>query len=147
MKFKIWFDANKVLIIGALSALSVVLIPYVKDTTKPISWPAVGTAAGLVLLSYFAKNWRGQGLTITGLIGIAADTVFAQITTGTFSWERAVLGLIVSTIAAATPDPKSRAYENQPAIRDAKVQGEIDLPAALTSISVKEEAAIQKARS
>jgi len=127
---KNWFNQNKVFLMGLLSAIAIILQPFLMETE--INWASVGLAAGLTVLSYLAKEWRGQGLSITGIIGIAADTVYQLQTTGTFTWERAILGIIVAILAAAAPDPKSRGYEHTPTIVQAKKQGEAIVPAKLT---------------
>lgn len=130
MKQNFW-DKNKVFLLGLLSAIAIALQPIIAG--QPISWPAIGMAAGLAVLSYLAKEWRGQGMSLLGILGVAAEAVLTQINSGTFSWDKAALSIFVAIAFAVAPDPKSRGYENTTVIKDAKKQGEVINPAQLTA--------------
>lgn len=128
-----FWDKYKVFILGLIGAAAIAVQPFVLNTTEEIKWQAVGTAAGLAVLSFIAKEWRGQGMTIIGIIGVSADTIYNLIDSGTFSWQRAILSVIIAIAFAAMPDPKSRGYENSSTIKEAKREGETIQPAKLTS--------------
>lgn len=128
---KNFWNKNKVLILGVLSAIAIALQPIIAG--KSITWPTVGIAAGLAVLSFFAKEWRGQGMSILGIVGIAAQVIHTQISEGTFSWQRAAVSIFVAIVFAVAPDPKSRGYENTAIIKEAKKQGEAINPAQLTA--------------
>lgn len=127
-----FWDKYKVLIMALIGALTITLQEFIGDT-GPVNYPALLLALGLTILAFFAKEWRGQGMTITGIIGVAADTIYTLYQTGSFSWERAGLLFLVAVGTAAVPDPKSRGYEHTEVIKQAKAEGEQINPAALTA--------------
>lgn len=136
-----WWDKNKVWVIGLVSAVALALTPFVQGADVETTWKVIGIAAATAALGYVAKTWRGTSMTILGILGNVAAVMATVIGTGVISWPQIIVQLIVMIGLGATPNPKSRAYELQPAIRNAKVQGEVDEPAMLTNLSVKEDAA------
>jgi hypothetical protein len=131
-KFKSYFNKNKVFILGLLSAIAVSLQQFV-GTELSVDYKVVGFASLIAVVSYIANQWRGQGLSITGIIGNAATVFITQHSTGQFSWEQFILQTIILIISLSSPDPKSRGYENTRAIVDAKKKGEEITPAKLTA--------------
>jgi len=140
-----FWNKNKVFILGLMSALAMAVTPFIQEghQSEAVKWTTVGYAALIATLSYFAKNWRGQGLSIFGVIGSAAGVIGNLLASGsslndqTF-YVQLVLQTFVGVIAAAGSDPKGRMYEQQPAIRDAKIQAEIEQPAAMINGEIKQ---------
>ena len=126
-----FWNKNKVFILGLLGAIGIVLQDYLN--TSSLDWKAVGVAVLMAILSYVAKEWRGQGMTIIGIIGVAANVIVSLQVTGTLTLQNAILSLVVALITASAPDPKSRGYEQTAAIKDAKAEGEAITPAKLTA--------------
>lgn len=126
-----FWNQNKVFILGLLGAVSVVLQSFLGQ--KEINTPALGLAVGLAILAYLAKEWRGQGLSIVGIVGTASGTIYDLYQTGHFSWQQAGLMFTIAIISSASPDPKSRGYENTDVIKQAKAEGEVINPASLTT--------------
>lgn len=137
---KEFWSKNKVFVLGLLSALAVAITPFVQnaDQSEEVRWSTVGFAVLMAILAYLAKSWRGQGLSILGIVGNIAGVATTLLTQGTdVSSKNFYLQLILQTflaiLAAAAPDPKNRLYEQQPAIKDAKMQADAEKSAPLTA--------------
>ena len=116
-----FFNANKVFILGLLSALAVVLQQFLGVET--VDWLALGFAAFIAILSYIANEWRGQGMTILGIIGTVAGVLSSNLIYGQhLDWGKLILLILAAIITAAAPPPKNASYEKAPAIEDAKNQ-------------------------
>jgi membrane protein implicated in regulation of membrane protease activity len=127
-----WYK-NKVFILGLLGSIALAIEPFAANTSDDVKWKVVGFAALVAVLSYFAKEWRGQGLSIVGILGNVSAVFVTVWNTGNFSWNQFILQLILAIITAAGADPKSRGYENAEVIKEAKKEGEVINPAQLTS--------------
>ncbi|HTE32718.1 MAG TPA: hypothetical protein VK666_20195 [Chryseolinea sp.] len=135
MQLTFW-QKNKVFLLGLLAAFAAGITPFVQtaSTSEQVKWTTVGFAAGLAILSYLAKEWRGQGLSIVGILGNAAGVITTLLSTGGhIDPVQLVLQLLLSVIAAAGADPKSRGYEQSTVIKEAKKEGEEIQPASLTA--------------
>jgi hypothetical protein len=114
-----WFNKNKVLFIGLLGSVAVALQAFVGQ--EATDWKVVGFAVFTAILSYFANNLRGQWVTILGVMGTLASTVFTSISTGVpLHWNQVFIQAVVAVIAVVSPPPKDRAYEHDPTIMAAK---------------------------
>lgn len=130
---KEFFEKNKVFLVGLLAAVLVAIQPF--GQTDKIQWAAVALAGGIAALSYLAKEWRGQGMSILGIIAIAADILILSYQNGgtELNWEKALFNFILAIGFTVIPDPKSRGYEQTDVIKAAKKEGEEILPAKLTA--------------
>lgn len=113
-----FLEKNKVFLLGLAAAITVVLQQFLG--TPDINWKAVGFAAGIAALSYVANQWRGQGVTILGVIGTLAGTFVSIHNTGNFSWNQFILSAAVAILAATAPPPKLLEYEKSSPIVEAK---------------------------
>lgn len=126
-----FWNKNKVFILGLLGAIGLALQQFID---KPqLDYKVLAFALFMAVLSYFASQWRGQGLSITGIIGTVANTAYIMLNNNTFSWSQLLIQCVVLIIAMASPDPKSRGYENTEVIKAAKAEGERIQPSDLTS--------------
>lgn len=114
---------NKVFLLGLAGAIAVVIQQFLG--TPEINWKVVGFAAGMAALSYVANQWRGQGVTILGIIGTLAGTFVAIHNTGNFTWNQFILSSVAALLAAVAPPPKQKEYEKSPTIVEAKKEGEV----------------------
>lgn len=137
---KEFFMKNKVLLLGLMSAIAVAITPFVQngDPGQVVKWSAVGFAVLIATLSYLGNAWRGQGMTLLGLLGNGFATAGSLLVQGSHTDPGLfILQLVIQTFIAismaAQPDPKSRGYENSPTIREAKKEGEEIQPAKLTA--------------
>ncbi len=113
-----FISKNKVLLLGILGAISVAIKGFIGQDT--IEWKAVGFAALMAVLSYIANEWRGQGVTIIGILGTLAYTFVQLQNSGTFTWNQFILMSVAAILAAVSPPPKPRSYEEDPLIHNAK---------------------------
>lgn len=137
---KEFWNKNKVFILGLLSAIAVAITPFVQDADQSdaVKWSTVGFAVLMAILAYLAKSWRGQGLSILGIVGNIAGVATTLLTQGTqvnskTFYLQLILQTFLAILAAAAPDPKSRGYEQTDTIKDAKREGEAIQPASLTA--------------
>lgn len=113
-----FFNKNKVLLLGLLGAAAVAIQGFIGQAQ--IEWKAVGFAVLMAVLSYIANEWRGQGVTIIGILGTLAYTFVQLQQTGTFTWNQFILMGIAAILAAVAPPPKPLTYEENPMITRAK---------------------------
>lgn len=99
-----FFAKNWVFISGLLAAIAVTLQQFM--VPGPVEWKAVGYAVLMAALSYLANQWRGQGVSFTGIVGTLAYTFITISSAGTFSWGQFILSAIVAVISAVAPQPK-----------------------------------------
>lgn len=128
-----FWGKNKVFILGLLGAVALAIEPFAANMSDDVKWKVVGFAALMGTLSFFAKEWRGQSLSIVGIIGNSSAVFVTVWNTGHFTWNQFILQLILAIITAAGADPKSRGYENTQVIKDAKKEGEQINPSQLTN--------------
>lgn len=126
-----FWNKNKVLILTLIASIAVTVQEFASQPV--VDWKVIGFAVLMTALSFFAKEWRGQGLSITGIVGTLAATFLTVYQTGTFTWLQFSTSAILAILAAAGADPKSRGYEAAPAIVEAKKEGEEINPASLTA--------------
>lgn len=114
-----FFNANKVFILGLLSAIAVVLQQFLG--TSAIDWLAVGYAVGIAILSFIANQWRGQGMTILGIIGTLAYVFSQNIAIGVpLNWGNILMLSLTAILSALAPPPKNTSYEKSTVIEQAK---------------------------
>ena len=129
-----FFLTNKVFITGLLAAIAVVLQQFLMEPS--IDWKTIGLAVGIAVLSYVANLWRGQGVTLLGIIGTLAYVFVQNLTSGVpLDWSKIILMAVVAIISAVAPPPKSVNYEKSAVIEQAKDQ------AAVITQDIKTEAA------
>lgn len=119
---KEFLEKNKVFLTGLAAALVVVLQEFLGQ--PEVNWKAVGFAGFIAILSYISNAWRGQGVTILGIIGTLAGTFVAIQQTGNFTWNQFILSSFVAVLAAVAPPPKLQEYEEAKPITTAKKEAE-----------------------
>ncbi len=115
---KTFLGSNKVFILGLLAALAVALQQFIGEAA--VDWKSVGLAGGMAILSYIANQWRGQGLTITGILGTLSYVFISNWGGGHIDWSQMILMSVVAILGAVAPPPKSGSYEKSDAIVKAK---------------------------
>lgn len=114
-----WFNKNKVLIIGLLSAILLAANElFVRP--EPPSVKALLIAGLAAAASFLANNLRGQWASIAGIVGTCVATYITMETTGSISWPQLILQLILGLLAIVSPPPKARSYEHDENIVNAK---------------------------
>jgi hypothetical protein len=95
---------NWVFISGLLASLTVTLQQFIGQSE--ISWKAIGFAVLMTVLSYAANQWKGKGISFTGIIGTLSGVFITVQQTGAFNWNQFVLYSLVAILAAASPNPQ-----------------------------------------
>lgn len=124
-----FWNNNKVLIIGLLSAVALALNEiFVKGdyNTKALVF-----AAFIAALSFLANNLRGQWATIAGILGTTIATYVTMDQTGNVSWPQLIMQAVIALLAVVAPPAKSRGYEHTVTIEGARYQGERKVPTAI----------------
>jgi hypothetical protein len=104
-----WIKDNKVFFLGLLGAIAVALQQFIGTPT--IDWLTVGYAVGIAGLSYIANQWRGQGMTILGIIGTLAWTFVETWQGGKIDWKQLIIMSVVAILTAVSPSAKPKTYE------------------------------------
>lgn len=116
----------RVFIIGAASSIVFTLQEMLSKPQEEQSVKVYILAGVMALLSFVASQWRGQGVTITGIIGTLAYTFVTIQQTGNFTWGQFALAALVAILGAVAPPPKPMTYETNKQIVDAKEMPPVD---------------------
>ncbi len=115
-----WFQKWRVFVIGAVTSAVFALQELLSKTQEEQSVKVYILAAIMAILSYIASQWRGQGVTITGVIGTLAYSFVTMQQTGSFTWGQFALSALIAVLATVSPPPKPVTYETNKQIVDAK---------------------------
>lgn len=119
--FTDFITKNKVFLTGLVSAIGIAI----QQTMQPvIDWKVIGYAALIAALSFIGNQWRGQGVTIAGLVGTLAYTFVDINQNGHFTWNQFVAQATVAILALVAPPPKDITYEKSPTITQAKEEAQ-----------------------
>ena len=119
-----WINKNKVFLLGLLGSIAVVIQQFTLEPT--VDWKAVGFAVLMATLSYFANAWRGQGVSLLGILGTLAGVFVSMQTTGHFTWNQFIVSVIAALLSAVAPPPKLATYETNSNIVEAKQQPPVE---------------------
>lgn len=109
---------NKVVISAFLSAIILVLQQALSTHTTDLK--ALGFAALIAVLGVVANQWKGQGVTVTGILATLAGVFINIQQSGTFTWNEFILSALVALLTAVSsslqptkvdpPQPTSNFY-------------------------------------
>lgn len=119
-KTKAFFVKYKVFLTGLAGAIALSLNQLLSSGNNSSDLRVYLYAAVMAILSYIATQWRGQGMSILGVIGTLSGVFVNMQNSGTFTWTQFCLYGIVALLAIVSPAPKPLSYEHSPAIVDAK---------------------------
>lgn len=94
---KNFISKNKVLFAALVSALILVLQQAM--TSQATDWKAIGWAALIALLGVIGNQWKGKGISVTGIIGTLAynfTTIYQS--GGKFSWDQFILTSVIALL-------------------------------------------------
>lgn len=109
---------NKVFFIGLLASIGVVIQQYTTQTT--VDYKVIAYAVLMAVMSYIGNTWRGQGVTILGIIGTLANTFVTVEQGGHFTWNTFIIQSVAAILSLVAPPPKSIGYEQSQTIAQAK---------------------------
>lgn len=108
-KIKDFIYKNIVLVIAVLSGAIIILQQALTDTG--MSWMAIGFAITIMVLGKIANAWKGQGLTITGIIGTAAAAFVDTWNGGEFSIKQFIISLGIAILMAIVASLKPQSIK------------------------------------
>ncbi|GAA4328628.1 hypothetical protein [Flaviaesturariibacter amylovorans] len=97
---KSFIQRNQVLLSAVLSAVVLTLQQLL--TQKETSLKVVGFAVFIAVLGAIANQWKGRGVTVTGILGTLAGVVTNVHQSGSFTWNELVLSALVALLTAAS---------------------------------------------
>lgn len=124
-----FWQKNQVLISAIAAALTLVLQQFIAEPV--IDYKALGLAAATAVAGIVANEWRGKGVSVLGLIGVAGWAFYSVATTGHITIPQIIASFILGVLSLVAPPPKSIGYEKSPIIKAAKKEGELDVPTNL----------------
>ena len=111
MNITAFLTKNKVFLLGLLGAIAVCLQGLLTGTPETTDLKVYLFSALIAALSYVSKEWRGQGVTITGILGALAGAFVQLHETGQFSWNQFIIYSILAILSAVAPPAKPESYE------------------------------------
>jgi len=102
---KNFIEKNWVFISGLISAIVVVLQQYTGGGEADLK--VVGFAVLMAVLSYFGNQWKGQGLSVLGIIGTLAWTFQTELADGHISGTQLILQTLVAIGLLVAPKPQT----------------------------------------
>ena len=124
-KFQTWLSTNKVLIFGILSAVAMNIEQYF-NSTAGYSWQVIALSSGVVIVSFLAKNLRGQWVTILGSVQTLLTVILNDVDTHTpILWRTVIITFVVAILAAVAPAGKSLSYEKSGPVEAAKAEAKV----------------------
>lgn len=115
-----FFVKYKVFLTGLAGAIALSINQLLSSTGHSQDLQVYLYAAGMAVLSYVATQWRGQGVTILGVIGTLSGVFVTMHESGTFTWTQFGLYGTVALLALVSPPPKPLSYEHNESIVTAK---------------------------
>lgn len=126
MKPLTFWEKWRVFIFGLVGAIAISLQALFTETGEGEATRIYLYAGLMAALSFIATEWRGQGVSITGILGTLAGVFVTMQTDGTFTWAQFVVSAVLAVLAAVAPPPKPLTYEKNDAIVEAKTIPPID---------------------
>jgi hypothetical protein len=110
----------KVFLLGLLGAIGVSLQELLTTNAGTVDFKVYGFALLMAILSYFANQWRGQGVTILGVLGTLSGVFVSMQQVGGFTWSQFIVLSLAAILSAVASPAKPATYENNKTIVDAK---------------------------
>jgi hypothetical protein len=109
---KKWISDNAVFLSALLSAIIVSLQQALSNSV--IDWKAIGWALIVVVLGTIGNQWKGKGLSLSGIVGTVAYNFVTIWQTGTFTWSQFILTTVIALLMliTATLQPQSTTTGN-----------------------------------
>jgi hypothetical protein len=110
----------KVFLLGLLGAIGVSLQELLTTNAGTVDFKVYGFALLMAILSYVANQWRGQGVTILGVLGTLSGVFVSMQQVGGFTWSQFIVLSLAAILSAVASPAKPATYENNKTIVDAK---------------------------
>lgn len=113
-----FIEQNKVLVAAIISAIILVLQQTLQS--GDVQWKAIGFSAFIAMLGVIANQWKGQGVTVMGILATLAGTFTTIWQTGSFTWNEFILSSIVAVLMAVSsslqPKVQNQQLTNKPLV-------------------------------
>lgn len=130
MENKVSFWQKYQVLISAIAGALVIVVQQFSTQTE-LDWKAFGLAALTAAAGVIGNEWRGKGVSVMGIIGVVSYAVYTVSMTGTINTQQLIMSVILGMLTLVAPPPKSIGYEKTDIIKQAKKEGEIDVPTPL----------------
>ena len=97
---KQFIQTNRVFLSALLSAVLLVVQQFA--TQPQVNLKAVGFAVFIAVLGVVANQWKGKGVTITGIAGTFAGVALNILQTGTFTWNEFIMSVTIALLTAVS---------------------------------------------
>jgi hypothetical protein len=115
-----FFVKYKVFLTGLAGAIALSLNQLLSTAGHSDDLKVYAYAALMAGLSFIATQWRGQGMSIFGIVGTLSGVFVTMQQSGNFSWYQFGLGATVALLSVFSPPPKPLTYEHNETIVEAK---------------------------
>ncbi len=115
-----FWDRWKVFVIGLASSIALALQELLGKTNETQDLKVYLYAALMAVLSFVSTQWRGQGITLFGIIGTLSAAFVSLNQTGNFTWPQFIIYALAALLAAVAPPAKPQSYETDKDIVQAK---------------------------
>lgn len=107
---KYFIQKNYVFVSAILSAILLAMQQFM--TTGPIDWLALLYAVFIAVAGTTANQWKGKGITLTGIIGTVANVFVTVNDTGQFTCSQFILSVLFALLTAFLSSLKPPTNEN-----------------------------------
>jgi len=115
-----FLNKYKVFLSGLAAAVAVSLNQLLSTTGHSQDLKVYLFATLMAALSFISTQWRGQGITIFGIVGTLSGVFVTMNQTGTFSWQQFIMFGVAAILSSVAPPPKPLSYEKSAEIVKAK---------------------------
>lgn len=95
---KYFVQNNYVIVSALLSAILLVLQQFIAK--GPVDWWALSYAVFIAVAGTIANQWKGKGITLTGIVGTVANVFVTVNDTGHFTWNQFILSVMFALLTA-----------------------------------------------
>jgi hypothetical protein len=108
---KKFIDHNKVLLSAIVAALMMTIQQAL--SARQTSFKVIGFAVLIAVIGVIANQWKGKGVTITGIVGTLAGVFINLYQTGTFTWNEFILSAVVALLTAVSGSLQPEKHEEE----------------------------------
>lgn len=110
----------KVFLTGLAGAIAVSLNQFLSTSGHSQDLKVYLFAGLIAALSFISTQWRGQGVTILGIVGTLSGVFVTMQQNGTFTWNQFITFGVAAILSSVAPPPKPLSYEKSAEIVKAK---------------------------
>jgi len=116
----LFLSKYKVFLSGLAASIAVALNQLLSSSGHSQDLKVYLFAGLMAALSYVSTQWRGQGVTILGIVGTLSGVFVTMQQTGNFTWNQFIMFSVAAILSSVAPPAKPLSYEKNSLIVDAK---------------------------